>query len=238
MNRPGRLSGDGSLATFISSGVDLIPIDDNFAQDVFARDLKTLGSSTELISRRDPALPGERSLTGNYASGDRLDGSISSDGRYVAFVSNATNMTGLADPPSYPPVYDTQAYVRDRVSGTTRLVSLPIGSFMDFPTEPHLQLGRVADQNPILSADGKYVAFIQHVGSNGGSDNVFVRDLSTGSVRDATIGPDGAPFHSVLRVFSISADDQEMLIYAIGFQLDPNEGPPTTIADFSGSRSI
>lgn len=73
-------------------------------------------------------------------------------------------------------------------------------------------------QNPVLSADGEFIAFIQTVGDNGVSgDNVLVRDLSTGSVWDATISPNGLPFHSVVRILSISADDQYMLIYEYNF---------------------
>ena len=77
---------------------------------------------------------------------------------------------------------------------------------------------------------GKFVAFIQGGGDRG---DVFERDLSNGSVRDATMMPNGTPFESATRILSISADGQEMLISALGYGLDPNEGPPT-IDDNSG----
>jgi Tol biopolymer transport system component len=91
--------------------------------------------------------------------------SISADGRYVAFVSFATNITA-GD-------LNTKAdvFVRDRVAGTTELVSVSSAGVQ----------GNLNSVSPSISADGRYVAF-QSLANNlvlndlNGKSDIFVRD--------------------------------------------------------------
>jgi Tol biopolymer transport system component len=72
---------------------------------------------------------------------------VSDDGRYVAFTSYATD---LAAGPSMPDLGDglLLTYVRDRVTGTTRLASVGTDG-----------LPRNTSSDPSISGDGRYVTF-------------------------------------------------------------------------------
>ena len=91
--------------------------------------------------------------------------SVSADGRFVAFVSFATNITA-GD-------LNTKAdvFVRDRQAGTTELVSVSSGGVQ----------GNFNSTNPSISADGRFVAFqssannLVPMDTNNKSD-IFVRD--------------------------------------------------------------
>jgi len=99
-----------------------------------------------------------------------MNGSISRDGRFVAFQSGATNLVandanGLND-----------VFVRDRTLGTTTLVSVSTGGAQ----------GMGASLSPSISGDGRRVAFLSSApnlvaGDTNGIDDVFVRDLIAGT---------------------------------------------------------
>ena len=83
------------------------------------------------------------------AGSGRPDGSsyspaISGDGRYVAFVSDATNLIRRRDDNKFPDVY-----VRDTIAKVTELVS----------RTPSGRAGNGASRHPALSADGRIVIF-------------------------------------------------------------------------------
>ena len=71
---------------------------------------------------------------------------ISADGRFVAFVSVASNLVPAT------PTGSTDVFVRDRQTGTTERVSVGPGG------SPGQR--RAADLGPSISADGRFVAFV------------------------------------------------------------------------------
>lgn len=80
--------------------------------------------------------------TGAQPNGDCLVQAVSSDGRFVVFLSSATNLPGGGGSP--------QLFVRDVAQGTTELVSVsPVGA----------RATGTATRNASISADGRYVAF-------------------------------------------------------------------------------
>jgi predicted double-glycine peptidase len=90
--------------------------------------------------------------------------SISSDGRYIAFTSFATNLVAN-DTNTFSDVF-----VRDRLLNTTTLVSVSSAGVQ----------GNASSKSPSISADGRYVAFISYATNlvaNDTFNNVFVRDL-------------------------------------------------------------
>jgi Tol biopolymer transport system component len=100
-----RISLDGRCVAFASSASNLVPGDTNLCVDVFLRD-RSLGT-TELVSQ---------SSQGELGNGTSDDVALSDDGRFVAFVSAASNLVP----------YDTNAsgtnpcpdvFVRDRTGG-------------------------------------------------------------------------------------------------------------------------
>ena len=103
----GPVSSNGRYVVFASAASNLVKGDKNGFYDVFIRDL--VAGKTELVSVGDK---------GASSNGFSNVGSVSRDGRYVAFQSDATNLVpgdtnGAGD-----------VFVRDRLTRTTELVSV------------------------------------------------------------------------------------------------------------------
>ncbi|MGC9941775.1 MAG: hypothetical protein ABSE48_08055, partial [Verrucomicrobiota bacterium] len=157
------LSADGQCVVFESSLPSLVINDDNRGYDVFLRNITN--GFAELISVRQPSLP---SLTGvGYCTLSSQP--ISQDGHYVTFASDAD---GLAPGNTSPAGSDV--YACDLFAGTNQIVS--VGT-----------LGNAASgssSEPVISGDGRYVAFTSAATNliavdNNNSTDVFVRDLQT-----------------------------------------------------------
>jgi Tol biopolymer transport system component len=135
---------------------------------------------------------------GTQANNDsESPGAISADGRYVTFVSGASNLVA-------GDTNDTSdAFVRDRVKGTTSRVSVATG-------------GTQADSyssSSSISGDGRYLAFDSPASNlvagdtNGpnGSD-VFVRDRVRGTTTRVSVATGGTQADSTSFSSSISGD--------------------------------
>lgn len=149
------LSADGRLAAFTSYASDLVPNDFNGDCDVFVHDLTT--GSNVLVSV---------GLDGNSGSGGpSYDPTLSADGRYVIFVSAATNLVaGDADGAA-------DVFRRDLQTGNTILISTNANG---------VSLGSGYDYfSPVSSQDGRDVAFLRWSGTTG-QTNLFWQDLSSG----------------------------------------------------------
>ena len=155
-----QFSGDGRLVAFDCPDANLVPGDRNRVTDVFVRDLVIGGS--ELISTHDPALP---CATPNGSSLLTMT-SVSRDGRYVAFASDADDLVP-ADTNGCRDVF-----VRDLVAGTNLLISVGTNG----------SGGDGISTGPAISGDGRYVAFTSLAdnlvaGDTNRAQDVFVRDL-------------------------------------------------------------
>jgi Tol biopolymer transport system component len=133
---PPAISADGRYVAFSSKAPNLVANDNNSAADVFFRDMVT--RTTVLVSINS-------SGTGT-ANGASAGPAISSDGRYVAFHSAATDLIAAGDADALSDVY-----VRDMLNGTTILASKAPG--------PLGAKGNGHSVNPDISADGRYVVF-------------------------------------------------------------------------------
>jgi hypothetical protein len=131
-NRPADaavISDSGRYVAFVSFASNLVPSDTNGVSDVFVRDRST-GALTR-VSTTSSGGQLNRASGGSVGcfqdnEGIRVDCSygpsidhrslaISDDGRFVAFLSAATNVSGA---PAFP-----QAYVKDRATGALLLAS-------------------------------------------------------------------------------------------------------------------
>jgi TolB protein len=153
------VSGDGRLVAFGSWATNLHPDDSDGNFDAFVRDLQA--NTTTLVSRATGA-------SGANANGNSWARAISADGRFVAFVSAATNLS--------PDDGDTtiDVYVRDLQTGTTTLLSRATGASG--------VKGNGGSFEPAISADGRFVAFESeatnlHPDDGDTSEDLFVRDL-------------------------------------------------------------
>lgn len=126
------VSDDGRYIVFQSEASNLVPGDINNKYDIFRRDLVT--EATELVSV---------ATNGNSASGLSLSPTVSGDGRFVAWSSDAANLI----------VGDTNGtwdvFLRDMDAGVTTRVSVDADGNQVFQRSDGAQ----------LSPDGKYVIF-------------------------------------------------------------------------------
>ncbi len=138
------INNDGSLVAFVSLATNLLApgIPAVAGQQVYVHNRQT--NQIELVSRDNSE------STVNEGNGASSVSTISADGRYVAFVSQATNLLA----PGTPAVpTGQQIYVRDRQTGLTSLVSLDNDLVSPNP-------GNGVSNVPSISADGRYVAFV------------------------------------------------------------------------------
>ena len=153
------VSDDGRYVAFYSYSTNLGGgLGDSFSLDVFVRDIQT--GATELASVNSAGQQGN-----NQSSGFDM----SSDARYVVIQSLASNLAANDTNGMY------DVYLRDRQTGTTRLVSVTAGGTS----------GNGASLVPAVSDDGRYVAF-QSAASDlvpddgNGKNDVFLRDMDAG----------------------------------------------------------
>ena len=198
------ISADGRYIAFDSNSNTVDPEDDdNFIRDIFVRDLRT--KETILVSRAS----GESGALGN---GDSSEPSISADGRYVAFVSKASNL--------HPDDGDgsLDVYVRDLQANTTTLVSRASGA--------DGAKGNLESREPSISGDGRYVAFSTlSTNLEGNGPYVYVRDLqaNTTTLVSRANGADGAPAAYSAQQPSISADGRHVAFSSESDNLTPDD---------------
>ena len=164
------LSWTGQYLAYASVGSNLTStLDDNQENDVFV--LNRQNGKVELVSQN---------ALGKVGSASSCNPSISADGRFVAFISDAKNLL-LADSDARPDVY-----VADTWTGKLQLASVSSAGVKSngFCEEPR------------ISADGKTVCFSTDgnnlvPGDTGFDSDIFVHDLETGITEMASSGPTG-----------------------------------------------
>jgi Tol biopolymer transport system component len=159
------ISADGRYVTFRSEASDLVADDFNNTGDVFVRDLSTGTIVRGSVAWND----GDPDRASEYPS-------ISSNGRYIAFTSDASNLV----PGDFNNVGDV--YVRDLVAGTTIRASVTSGG-----GDPDS-----GSWHPVISANGRYVAFHSTatnlvIGDGNGMMDIFVRDLVAATTIRASV---------------------------------------------------
>ena len=192
---------DARYVVFISGASDLVPGDTNANNDAFIRDLQT---GQVLRASVDSA--------GNQANGSSLATSVSSDGRYVGFYSDAANLVP-GDTNSAP-----DAFVRDIQMGSTERVN--VDSAESQTCCDSLAFGIF----PILSGNGRYVAFSSAAVNLVPSDtnnayDVFVRDRQLGTTERVSVDSlgsqaNGASSPQGAYLPSISADGRYVVFTA------------------------
>ena len=165
------ISADGQSISFSSAESEMILGDVNGAGDIFFRNLTTLETTRVSVdSEGDEAIGGS---SGNP--------SISSDGRYIAFTSSATNLVaGDANGQSDIFLHDTQNNTTTRVSVDS--AGLEADAFSDSPS---------------ISSDGRYVAFTSDAtnlvaGDANGQRDIFLHDTQNNTTTRVSVVSGGA----------------------------------------------
>lgn len=171
----GCISGNGLYVAFASLATNLVSIDANAVRDVFVHDI-----TTGVISRVSV------DSFGTAGNGESTSPCISSDGRFVVFQSNATNLIA-GDINGLPDIF-----VHDRWPGTGSGAGNTIRvSGGHNGVEPN-----GASVNPSVSADGQIIAFSSAssnlvVGDDNSVADIFVRDSSTGQTKRISVDSNG-----------------------------------------------
>ncbi|MCE9594680.1 MAG: hypothetical protein K8S98_10855 [Planctomycetes bacterium] len=174
---------------------------------------------TELASQSSAGLQGDT------ATSAQLGISLSDDGRFVAFASAATTL----DPGDVNGMIDV--FVRDRLLGTTELVSVSTGGTQ----------GDAASTNPSLSDDGRFVAFDSGAanlvaGDTNGFADVFVRDRLNGTTVRISVPQAGGEGNGFSSVPSISGDGRFVSFVSAATNLvagDTNANPDIFVSELA-----
>jgi Tol biopolymer transport system component len=167
------ISADGRFIAFASNDFHLVPGDTNGRYDVFVHDRTTV-TTTRVSVSSSGAQADYLSWTGHA--------SISGDGRLVVFESTANNLVP-GDTNSAADVF-----LHDRANATTQLVS--VGAAGGVATG--------ASRYPLISADGRFVAFSSTADDIVLPDNlpsvaeIYVRDLVAGTTSRVSLNSTGA----------------------------------------------
>ncbi len=152
-------TGDAVFFDTDSTNINDSGADTNGKRDIYEK--SSSGSCTQVSLANDQS----------QANDDQDTFGISSDGRYLAFASVATNLVANDTTAGY------DIYLRDTSTNSTIVVSTD-ASGTQAPDNP---------TNPVVSDDGRYVAFLLMtysgwVNNCDGGPRVMLKDLSTGSI--------------------------------------------------------
>lgn len=209
------ISHTGRFVAFVSEADNLVPNDTNGIWDIFIHDRRT-GETSRISVGPD----------GLEANGDCFEPSISGDGRFVAFVSDADNLV------SGDTNEAADIFVHDRQIGQTKRVNVST-------------TGREANDAsfaPSISADGRVVAFETAAdnlvpGDTNDEQDVFAHEMDTGQTIRVSVDLQGMQINQESRAPSVSSDgrlvafqtllgdDSDVLIY------DRDTGLVTRLAD-------
>jgi TolB protein len=167
------ISATGRYVSFDSGATNLVRGKKVSSPQIYVRDMSL--QRTQLVSVTSGGVPQNKSVAAPF----RQVSSISADGRYVAFDSNANNLV-LGDMNR-----STDVFVRDDRRHRTMLISENNDGYE----------GNSDSFAPTISADGTEVAFesfASNLARGGGPrENVFVRDLPLGLTSVIDVGPEG-----------------------------------------------
>jgi len=191
------ISSDGRYVAFHSYS-NLVAGDTNGVLDIFIHDTQT--GTTARVSVDS---------NGTQGDGDSFYPSISADGRYVAFVSAATNLVagdtnGMMD-----------IFLHDTQTGTTARVSVD---------SEGAEGNGSSNFNPSISSDGRYVAFESAAtnlvpGDTNGVEDIFIHDTQTGTTTRVSVDSNGTQGDGKSSALSISADGRYVAFESLASNL-------------------
>jgi Tol biopolymer transport system component len=143
---------------------------------------------------------------GVYANDDSVSGRISSDGRYVAFVSTSTNLVS-------PATAGQEVFRKDLLTGEVQLASANAAGVQ----------GNGISNDPAISPDGRYVTFQSQstnlVTPSTTGQEVFRKDMLTGEVRLVSANAEGAEGTATSYSGTISPDGRYVAFHSFSANL-------------------
>jgi hypothetical protein len=222
---PVAISADGRYVLLDSIATNLVVGDANGSPDAFIHDRITGKTTRASLS--------SEGLEGN---GYSVPTGMSSDGRFVAFYSNATNIVKE----KYPDAGADNAYVRDRSTGKTIRVNIPL---KDVPLTNHDS----DSYSGAISADGHYITFQSDAnnlvsGDTNNAPDAFVYDRLTGKIRRVSISSLGEQGNNYSIPVGISADGRYVVFNSDATNLivgdaDANEAMDAFVHDLKNGKT-
>lgn len=187
------MSDDGRYVVFHSAASNLVAGDTNAVVDAFVHD--RADGTTRRVSL---------SSSGAQATERSSDVAISPDGRLVTFRSEADT---LVAGDTHTSGWDI--FVHELASGATSMVSRSSAG----------TVGNASSGDPVLSVDGRYVAFASAASNLVSSDtngawDVFVHDRTTGTTSRISVGTSGAQANAGSEDPAISADGRYVTFWS------------------------
>lgn len=226
------ISDDGRVVVFFAQRVE--SDSGGRMNHIFARDRVT--GETTLVDVATDGTESELTVSADY--------DVSADGRYVAFVSGSDLAPGnptasCQPPPEFDPDDDTlppclQVYLRDRLLGTTTVVSVPPTGAAD-----------ASSSDPRISADGTRVVFSSSASNLVADDanenvDIFLWDAATQSIARVSSTDTGAAASGASLDADISGDGHTVVFLsnAPGFTADAVDNSPATNVFVSTDLSV
>ena len=200
------ISGDGNYVSFSSIADNLVAGAIPGQQGIYLHNMNN-GTTTRVDLAPD----------GTVGNDNACCSSVSLDGRFIAFQSNASNLV--------PSVSGTNIFRLDTKTNQMALASVASDGITDG-----------GGNSPQISADGRFVVFISSAsdlvpGDTNGKMDVFLHDFETGQTTRVNVASDGtqdncgASFTAEAPV-AISADGRYVTFISCGNTLDPNAVNP------------
>lgn len=181
IGEPFAISDDGRFAAFTSRSTNHVANDTNTSADVFVHDCvlrKHVWDTTHALSAVSPA------------SGGSTPWAFTPDGRYLLFVSTATNLVpGIAT----SSINAYQLYLQDLLSNVITLITVSY----DGTAPANRSIGSFPNpRTHSISSDGQFVAFATIASNlvsfdNNNNHDVFCRDVLNGTTEMITVAPSG-----------------------------------------------
>lgn len=195
------ISDDGRFITFYSEATNLVPNDTNGVEDIFLHD--RLAGTTERISV---------SSGGVQANGRSIFPNISSDGRYVVYDSDASNL--VANDTNNV----TDVFLFDRLTATTRRISVT--------TTSQQAAGR--SSYPVIAANNRQVTFVSfapnmHPDDPAPNGDIYVRDLVSNTTALISRGLNNQPTNGDSHYPVISADGRFIAYHGEASNIVPGD---------------
>jgi hypothetical protein len=188
------LSADGRWVAFETGSDDLVPGDLNDESDVFVHD-----RVTGAVVRVSVSSSGAQGDMGSY------DASISADGRFVVFSSNADNLI------THDTNYCTDVYLHDRDPDRNGIFDEGNGETRRVSVDSNWKQAWAWSFAPQISADGLFVVFQSYAenlvaGDSNQQPDVFVRDLHAHTTERVSVDSAGKQSNGASWSAAISSD--------------------------------